>query len=117
MSSVTHELRTPLNSSLCMTELALDEKSIPSNLKESLLKPSYFSQKILLNKINDMLDFSRINNQKLSLNYLPTKILNVIKEVYSIMHFSIEKRGIKFNMDLRNFDENTVLNTDEGRLT
>ena len=87
ISSVTHELRTPLNSSICMTELALDDKSIPFNIKENLLKPSYFSQKILLHIINDMLDFSQINNQKLSLNYLPTKILSVIKEVYSIMHF------------------------------
>ena len=43
ISSVSHELRTPLNSSLCMTQLCLQDNRIPDEVKQEYLKPSLFS--------------------------------------------------------------------------
>ena len=43
ISTVSHELRTPLNSSINMTEMALMNDTVPTQIKETLLKPSFFS--------------------------------------------------------------------------
>ena len=74
MSSVSHELRTPLNGSLTMLEMANEEDSIPEIQKENYLKPALYSNKILLYIINDILDYTKFNSNKLSLSFFPTDI-------------------------------------------
>ena len=71
ISSVSHELRTPLNSSMNMIDLTLQESNtiVSEHIKETLLKPALFSQKILLNIINDILDYSRFQASKLKLYF------------------------------------------------
>ena len=119
LSSVSHELRTPLNSSIIMTELALQEnnENVSPAIKETLLKPSQFSQKLLLNIINDILDYSRLSSQKLILNFHPTDIIKVIKDVEYIMSFQVKQKGLSFNVDTTQLQNIRNFCTDENRLT
>lgn len=53
--SLSHELRTPLNCSISMLEVLT--KHLEKGLIDKLVKPAINSNKLLLNLINDMLDF------------------------------------------------------------
>ncbi len=64
-----------------MLEIAIADNRVPRDIVEKLLKPGYFSCKILLNIINDLLDFSRLNAQKLSLHFRTTDIKKLINDV------------------------------------
>ena len=69
MSSVSHELRTPLNGSISMLEMVSVETDIPEMIKENYLKPALYCNKILLYIINDILDYTKFNSNKLSLSF------------------------------------------------
>ena len=54
---------------MCMIEIAINDKRILKDIVEAILKPALYSSKILLNIINNILDLSRLNAQKLSLHF------------------------------------------------
>lgn len=66
LASVSHELRTPLNCSISMlqimreTLILLEQKDM---VKENL-DPALYSSKLLLNLINDILDFAQLEAGK-----------------------------------------------------
>lgn len=59
-ASLSHELRTPLNCSISMLEVLKDEMLIHETMSDTIeeyLNPALYSNKLLLNQINDILDF------------------------------------------------------------
>lgn len=81
MASVSHELRTPLNASICMLEMVIEDDKLSPEIIENFIKPSYFSSKILLYFVNDILDYSKMNAQELKLNFFPCNFHKIIDEV------------------------------------
>ncbi len=56
--SMSHELRTPLNCSITLLNLLQTSlnKEGRTDLIEEYINPSLFTNKLLLNQVNDMLD-------------------------------------------------------------
>jgi signal transduction histidine kinase len=54
-------MRTPLNCSISLLEI-MEKNLLNSKLKEEYLDPAIVSNKLLLNLINDILDFAQIEN-------------------------------------------------------
>jgi PAS domain S-box-containing protein len=69
LANVSHEIRTPMNGILGMTELALDEETLPH--QRDRLRIVYDSANALLSIINDLLDFSKIEAGKMALHPVP----------------------------------------------
>ena len=69
MSSVSHELRTPLNGSITMLALANKDNEISIQKKKKYIEPALYSNKLLLYLINDFLDYSKHNSNKLCLSF------------------------------------------------
>ena len=67
-ASLSHDMRTPLNSIIGFTDLLRIEKDMPPAQKESLDSISY-SGGILLELINDLLDFFKLEAGKMEFNY------------------------------------------------
>ncbi len=65
LANMSHEIRTPMNAVLGMAEIALREKDSPK-LKDYLLQIQS-SGKGLLNIINDILDYSKIESGKMEI--------------------------------------------------
>jgi signal transduction histidine kinase len=59
LSSMSHELRTPLNSILGFSQM-LSRTGKLNEMEQDLVKEIYDSGKHLLNLVNDVLNFARI---------------------------------------------------------
>jgi len=60
LASVSHELRTPLNCSISMLQIMRESLQLLGevNMVKENLDPALYSSKLLLNLINDILDFA-----------------------------------------------------------
>ena len=67
-ASLSHDMRTPLNSIIGFTDLLRTENDMPPAQKDSLDSISY-SGGILLELINDLLDFFKLEAGKMEFNY------------------------------------------------
>ncbi len=56
LASVSHELRTPLNCSITMLDILVDK--VNQDLRDNYVVPALISNKLLINTINDILDFA-----------------------------------------------------------
>ena len=65
VSNISHEIRTPMNSIIGMTEVML--RSSHEKKEKEYLNNIYRSGQSLLNIINDVLDYSKIESGKLQL--------------------------------------------------
>ena len=78
LANTSHEIRTPLNGILGFSELL--KKTELSPQQAEYLETIDESAKGLLTIINDILDFSRLEIGKLTLEYKPVKLRQVIEE-------------------------------------
>ena len=76
-AKISHELRTPLNGITGMLTTLTDEKD--TEKRDEKIKIALRSADILLNIINEVLDFSKINHGELKLE--PTDVL--LKTIFS----------------------------------
>ncbi|TMO72146.1 hybrid sensor histidine kinase/response regulator [Pseudoalteromonas sp. S3785] len=76
-AKISHELRTPLNGITGMLTTLIDEKN--TEKRDEKIKIALRSADILLNIINEVLDFSKINHGELKLE--PTDVL--LKTIFS----------------------------------
>lgn len=106
-ASITHELRTPLNSIIGYSELLMQGLggSITDKQKEFLLDIQT-SGLNLLNIINDILDYSKINAGNNALNITEFDIEQVFFEVINTMMPLIKKKNIKLIKNIKNFTLN-----------
>jgi signal transduction histidine kinase/DNA-binding NarL/FixJ family response regulator len=113
VATVSHEMRTPVNAIYGLTEQMLQKTN--SVEMTSDLKVVHKSAEHLIALVNDTLDFSKIESQKLKIeqiDFLPDEIL---KEVYTLHKDSAQKKGIE--LIIRNYtDTNVVLQGDPIRL-
>lgn len=82
LATMSHEIRTPMNAILGVQELLLSSHQFPSSEKP-LLRSAHASAESLLGILNQVLDLSKIEAGKLSLNLEPYNLNNLIDEVDS----------------------------------
>ena len=66
LANMSHEIRTPMNGILGLTDILVDDKSFSQQNRE-LLEMIQESGNILMGIINDVLDFSKIESERLEL--------------------------------------------------
>jgi two-component system sensor histidine kinase EvgS len=77
LATMSHEIRTPMNAILGVQELLLSSKQFPAHEK-SLLKSAHASAESLLGILNQVLDLSKIEAGKLTLNLEPCCLNSII---------------------------------------
>ena len=100
LSSMSHDIRTPMNAIIGMTSLALDSTDDPERVRDYLGKIA-LSSKHLLGLINDVLDMSKIESGKMTLNVEPMSLRETIDSIVNIMQPQAAAKNQQFTADVR----------------
>ncbi|MFK5985615.1 MAG: ATP-binding protein [Pseudomonadota bacterium] len=108
LSSMSHELRTPLNAILGFSQLLSYDQSL-NKLQRSNVQKIYDSGYYLLSLIDDVLDLSRIEKGKLSLNIEPIDINQLLLECQHLTNAMAEKEKVKIYYDSKELITENIL--------
>ena len=97
LSAMSHDIRTPMNAIMGMTALAVAHMDDRERVADCLRKIS-ISSKHLLSLINDILDMSKIERSKISLNRMRIYLPELMDQLSSIMAPQARAAGLEFSM-------------------
>jgi len=80
LSRMSHEIRTPMNAIIGMTTIAAAHIGDDARIEDCLGKIT-FSAKHLLSLINDILDMSKIEDGKLTVNHEPFYLQQILESI------------------------------------
>jgi len=102
VANMTHELRTPLTGVMGMMDL-LQESKLDED-QQFLLGSAHKSAHYLLDIVNDVLDFSKLEAGKLELNRRPVDLLLVCREAVALFDAQAEEQNLYLNLKVPDLD-------------
>ncbi|GHV35326.1 hypothetical protein FACS1894187_07800 [Synergistales bacterium] len=113
LSSMSHEIRTPLNAVIGMTAIAKSAKD--ENRRYECLTKIEEASRHLMGVINDILDMSKIEADKLELDGTDFSFGDMITRVSDIIAFRVEEKHQNYSIDI-DAALPPFINADEQRL-
>lgn len=104
LRNVSHEIRTPLTSILGYADLLMEDGDL-ARAPEARLRTLVTIQaagRHLLAVLNDVLDLSKIEAGRMTIEVVPVPLEQVIREVWTLMQPRALERGVRLEMDLQN---------------
>lgn len=98
LANMSHEIRTPMNAILGFAELL--KGLVVGDRQQSYVQAVTSSGQTLLALINDILDLSKIEAGKLSLEYDALDIGVVLRDVRHIFSQKAEQKGLEFHLEI-----------------
>ena len=98
LAAMSHELRTPMNAILGMTDLALAEAISPA--VRDYLQTAKESADLLLELLNEILDFSRIEAGRFELESIPFNLRQAVEQVVKTFGVRAYQKGLELVYEL-----------------
>ncbi|OGB82159.1 MAG: hypothetical protein A2535_12070 [Burkholderiales bacterium RIFOXYD2_FULL_59_8] len=114
LSNMSHELRTPLNAILGFAELMEHDENIPQAQKRNLNTINR-SGRHLLTLINDILDLSKIEAGRLTMQIQVGDLRELIETIVEAMELRARQKGLELNVHVGD-DVPRFISTDPGKL-
>ncbi len=96
LSSMSHDIRTPMNAIIGMTSLAMGNTHNPEQVQDYLHKIA-LSSKHLLGLINDVLDMSKIESGKMTLNMETMSLREAMDSIVNIIQPQVKAKNQQFS--------------------
>jgi signal transduction histidine kinase/CheY-like chemotaxis protein/PAS domain-containing protein len=98
LANMSHEIRTPMNAILGFSETLYHKTDDPQFKKmiESILN----SGNMLLALLNDILDLSKIEADKIEIIEMPVDIINVVNEIKLLFFEKTLKKGVSLSVEI-----------------
>ncbi len=102
LANMSHEIRTPMTAILGFTDVLRDEgsKALASEERNKLLNTIKSAGEHLLTVINDILDLSKIEANKMTVEQINTPLVGVLCDIESMMRSRATGKGLAFEIVL-----------------
>lgn len=95
LANMSHEIRTPMTAILGYTDILIEEGRLDPELRQTLVTIKRNGEH-LLEIINDILDLSKIEAGKLSVERIACSPARILSEVYELMKVRAEAKKLAF---------------------
>lgn len=113
-ASMSHEIRTPINTIIGLNEMIMREENISEEAAEDAANIQNAS-KMLLSLVNDILDMSQIENNKMEILETDYSLKDMVAELVDMINVRLVEKKLEFYVDV---DANlpSVLHGDDKRI-
>jgi signal transduction histidine kinase/CheY-like chemotaxis protein len=113
LATMSHEIRTPLNGIVPLIDIVMDTEL--NDFQRDYLTTAHTSATQMQKLIDDLLDYSKVEAGKLTIEMTGIKLKKVVDEVIDSLKPSAERKGLKFKVS---FDDqiNPLLRGDPIRI-
>ncbi|MCG8530630.1 MAG: ATP-binding protein [Desulfovibrionales bacterium] len=96
LANISHELRTPMNAIMGISELSLRSEADPERKRN--MQVLHQASKSLLTLLNDLLDFSAIESNALSLTHAPFSLRELSDNLHELMKGEAKRKKLTLNI-------------------
>lgn len=108
LTNISHDIRTPMNAIIGFTELAANHMDDTKLLADYIEKIRLASDN-MLNIIEDVLDMSRIEGGKITLEESECNIVELVKGVYDLMQKKADEKRLYFYLYTSGINDRRVV--------
>lgn len=114
LANMSHEIRTPMNAVLGFAQLLISDPSLSQDTAD-MVRIIHHSGEHLLSIINNILEMSRIEAGKTSLNLEPCRLETMLRDMVAMFMIEAKDKGLSLELDV---DKSlpTAITSDLGKL-
>jgi signal transduction histidine kinase len=101
LATMSHEIRTPLFGIVGTLDLLTSDDELDSNLQEMVRIGTVCSQQLLV-VINDILDYSKMEENKMEIENAPFSAIQLIQDSLEVVAVNVNRIAVDFIYDMNN---------------
>jgi len=98
LATMSHEIRTPLNGIVPMLDLLMHARLAPDHAE--LVRTAYLSSQQMLRIVDDILDYSKLEADKLDLETTAFNLRELLDGVLQLMERPAQSKGLRLQMQV-----------------
>ncbi len=99
VANITHEIRTPLGGIVGLSELISENEEIPDDVRDSGLR-IFQASRDLLDLLNDLLDFAKLEAGKVELDEKPFSVAEMINDVKGLTKTKAQSKSLQLTVTI-----------------